>query len=174
MRRKNQKKINFVGGQCFSPGFSLLGILVSCFVVSLSLIGILGLIASSLRAAEISKDRLVAAGLAQEGIEIVRNIRETNVSWANWYGNFNLNTVYNYRVQYNSSNFLPYSDTPLKINNGLFSYDSGVDSYFYRKVTLRKLSADEIKVLVEVKWRQPNDANWHSLLVEDGLWRWRD
>jgi len=151
-------------------GFSLLGVILSVFICSVSLVAFLSLINISLTAAELSKMRLTAAGLAQEGVEVVRNFRDHQEDWDAWYlavanGDF--------RVQYNSDDFLNYAETPLKTNaSGLYQYDdSGANSPFYRKVSLTKISANEVKVAVEIKWFAHRE--WRYVRVEDRLWNWR-
>ena len=68
---------------------------------------------------------------------------------------------------------MPFSETPLKLdaNTGLYQYDSGDNSPFYRKVTLTKNSYREVKVVVEVKWQLK--GQWYYLTVEDRLWNWK-
>lgn len=153
-----------------SKGFSLIGVIVAIFIISIGMIGILDLSQSSLRAAYLSQTRLIASGLAQEGIEVVRYMRRFQTEWDDWYDTVSSG---NYRVQYNNSNLLVFSETPLKYNtvSGLYQYDSGDDTPFYRKLTLTKISADEIKVVAEIKWQK--SGNWHSLIAESRLWNWK-
>ncbi|MBL7053522.1 MAG: hypothetical protein ISS02_02610, partial [Candidatus Portnoybacteria bacterium] len=79
----------------------------------------------------------------------------------------------NYIIQYDSSSFLPFQETPLKFNStsGLYQYDSGNNSPFYRKVSLTKESNNEAKIVVEIKWKTKGQL--HYLTVEDRLWNWR-
>ncbi len=157
-------------------GFSLLGIIILFFIIVVGLVGILSLVNSSLRASRAASMRLVAANLAQEGVEMVRYFRKIDpAGWNNWH-----NSVINddYRVQYNpqdphnQDSLLGFSETPLKIDNsGYYRYDAVNDSPYYRKITLKKESSNETKVRVEMKWKVGN--NWTYLIVEDRLWRWK-
>jgi len=150
-------------------GFSLLEVIITIFIVAIGLVGILSLVNISLKGPILSRDRLIASGLAQEGIEIVRDIRKSNIEWDDWYSAVSDGS---YRVQYNSASLMSYSETPLKINsNNLYQYDSGNNSHFYRKITLTKFSADEVKVITEVKWQ--TKGNSHELIAEDRLWNWK-
>lgn len=151
-------------------GFSLIGVILAIFITSIGVIGMLDLSQSSLKAASLSKMRLIASGLAQEGVEVVRYIRRSQTEWDDWYDSI---LSGGYLIQYNSSGLLPFSEIPLKINtsNGLYQYDIGSNSYFYRKITLTKISLDEIKIIVEIKWIEK--GNWHHLTVEDRLWNWK-
>lgn len=151
-------------------GFSLLGVIIAIFITTTGLVAILSLANYSLEAGSNSKMKLIASGLAQEGIEIVRNMRESQLEWSNWYS-----SVINddYRVQYNSSALMSYSDVPLRIdsNSGLYQYDFGNNSPFYRKISLSKISANEVKVVVEIKWLER--GRWYYLITEDRLWNWK-
>lgn len=146
-----------------------MGIIVTIFIVSVGLMGILGLSNASLKGASLSKNRLIASGLAQEGVEVVKNIRKSNTEWDDWYS-----SVVNgdYRVQYNSSALMAFSETPLKLDpSGLYQYGSGDNTIFHRKVILTKISDHEVKVVVEVKWLLKGGQ--HTLTVEDRLWNWK-
>lgn len=150
-------------------GFSLLGVIIASFITITGLIAILSLANYSLSAASSSKMKLIASGLAQEGIELVRNMRESQLDWNNWYSSV---ISGDYRVQYNSSALMFYSDVPLMIDTaGLYQYDFGNNSPFYRKISLSKISADEVKVMVEIKWL--GRGTWHYLIAEDRLWNWK-
>jgi len=153
-----------------NKGFSLIGIIVSIFIISVGLVGILGLANTSLKGAGLSKARLIASGLAQEGVEVVKNIRKSNLEWDDWY-----NSVVNgdYRIQYNSAALMSFSETPLNLDttSGLYQYDSGGNTTFYRKITLTKISDHEVKVVVEIKWLLKGGQ--HVLIVEDRLWNWK-
>jgi len=151
-------------------GFSLLGVIIATLITSIGLVSILSLAALSLRGASLSKTRLIASGLAQEGIEVVRGIRQSYEPWDDWY---NMVSTGVYRVQYNSKAFMWFSNTPLKLDktSGLYQYGSGDNSPFYRKIALEKISDNELKVMVEIKWQ--TKGNWHYLTVEDRLWNWR-
>lgn len=151
-------------------GFGLLEVIITIFIVAIGLVGILSLVNISLKGPALSKDRLIASGLAQEGIEIVRDIRKSNVEWDDWYSAVVNN---DYRVQYNTTSLtIPYSGAYLRMNaNGLYQYDSGPDTFFKRKITLTKISADEVKIIVKVEWQ--TKGNSHELIAEDRLWNWK-
>jgi len=150
-------------------GFSLIGVIVTLFIVSVGLTSVISLTSMSLNSANTSKMRLIASGLAQEGIEIVRDIRRANVEWDTWYTALSNG---NYRVQYDNASLISFSDTPLKIDtDGYYQYDTGNNSVFYRKVTFNKLSANELQLSVEIKWELR--GRWSYLTVEDRLWNWK-
>jgi len=82
----------------FLPGFSLVEVMTVLLVISLGLVGVLSLIAQNIKSQNINEKALVAHQLAQEGIEIVRSIRDGNwkagIDWrdglpeGSYYGDF--------------------------------------------------------------------------------------
>ena len=59
-------------------GFTLLEVITAIFILTVGVGGALSLMNQTLSTASIIEQRLIASYLAQEGIEIVRNIRDTN------------------------------------------------------------------------------------------------
>lgn len=150
-------------------GVSLLGVIVAIFIISLGMVGILALSSYSLKSSSQSKNETIASGLAQEGVEIVRFMRSANVEWSDWYSSISSG---DYLVQYNNNSLIPFFETPLKLdaNSGLYQYDYGSNTIFYRRVNLEKLSDLEVKVISEIKWQDRGE--WRYLIVEDRLWNW--
>jgi prepilin-type N-terminal cleavage/methylation domain-containing protein len=62
-------------------GFTLIELIISVFILSIAIVGIFGAFSIMIILTSDAADRLTATYLAQEGIEIVRNIRDTN--WLN-------------------------------------------------------------------------------------------
>ncbi len=62
-------------------GFSLIETLISVFLITVGLLATVALISKSMMESMDSRNQLIAGELAQEGIELVRNIRDNN--WAN-------------------------------------------------------------------------------------------
>lgn len=150
-------------------------VLVSVFLISVGLLGVLTLINYTLVSASVSSSRLVAANLAQEAIEIVRNFRDSNYgenAWDDWYAGI---VAGDYLVQYDDVALRPFFDTQLLYNpsTGLFGYDagSGTPNEFKRKITLEKVSEVELKVTAQVTWVEK--GGMRTLTVEDHLWNWR-
>ncbi len=59
-------------------GFTLVEVIVILFIMSLGLIGILGLIVQNIQSQSYNKSNLIAYQLAQEGIELIRKVRDSN------------------------------------------------------------------------------------------------
>jgi prepilin-type N-terminal cleavage/methylation domain-containing protein len=151
-----------------SKAFTLIEILIAITVIT---VGVVGFHAAITRVASLTfsnSDRFIASRLAQEGMELVSNIRDTNwVEKTNWDNGLSDN---DYRVQYNKEELLTYSDTPLKIDNyGFYNYDNGDDSKFTRKVTITHVSADELKIKIQITWSGKSSP----LEVQEHLHNWK-
>src|SRR4051812_36397281 len=104
-------------------GFSLIEALVALAILSVALVPAVLLSNSALRAASVIRDDTIAAGLAQEGIEVVRTIRD-----ANWFTGAPFNQGLDdgsYRVQWDSVSLMAAGgNPPLNLTDGIYSYDS--------------------------------------------------
>jgi len=165
--------------------------LVECLVaISILIIGILSgfiLVTKALYNATVIQDRLTASFLAQEGIELVRNIRDTNfirsltssgVSWRDGLGKAEETGVLCYTIDAFSSEGINLkqvscdSSQPLKYdeNQNIYNYQKGYETHFDRKIKIEKISADEIRVISYLKWKTKNTD--FDLEVEDHLYNW--
>lgn len=61
-------------------GFSLLEVLITAFIFSIGLIGMVGLIIASLNESRGARNEIVGASLAQESIEVMKNLRDNNIA----------------------------------------------------------------------------------------------
>jgi prepilin-type N-terminal cleavage/methylation domain-containing protein len=59
-------------------GFTLLEIMAVLSVISIGMLGIVSLVIQNIQAQNVNQSYLVASMLAQEGLELVRNIRDEN------------------------------------------------------------------------------------------------
>lgn len=142
-------------------GFTLLELLVSIFILSVGILGAYIAIQKSASIANYANSRLTAAYLAQEGIEIIRNIKDTNLlegltdSDIEW--NDGINELC-YEVEYldgQDQNAITCLDPlrPLKLENGFYNYGSGQDTKFKRKVTIEMSDPDRLSVTSIVYWQ---------------------
>jgi len=159
-------------------GFGVLEVIIAIFILVVGLLALFGLSSRYLQAATNLKMKLTASFLAQEGIEIVRYVREARSEWSEWEwykdpseGGRSIGSSDTFIVEYSTADLLDYVDTPLLLDNGYYQYTSGQPSPFSRKLTLTRLSDDELKVEVEVKWE--DRLGWHYIRAEDRLWNWK-
>jgi len=126
------------------------------------------------------RNNVTAANLAQEGIEVVRALRDTN-----WFNQAVFNTglttcAAGCRVMWYSTALIPLDVNPvLSIgpNTGAYYYKDiinnpdGVDSIFKRKITITSVSPVELKVESEVTWTERTRNK--SIKVESHLFDWK-
>jgi len=63
----------------FDRGFTLVETLVAIAIFSVSIIGLMSVLSSGISSTNYAKERMIATYLAQEGIEYMRNMRDTYV-----------------------------------------------------------------------------------------------
>jgi len=154
-------------------GFTLMEAIVAIFLITVGIVGTYALITMTISSATISKDKLVAAYLAQEGIEIVRNIRDTNwLDPTNPPWNDGLGTG-DWQADYNDQDLSPYTENPLNLETatGLYGYDFGTPTKFKRKITIAQPEAYILGVSVLVEWQEKGTI--HRVSAQENLYNWR-
>mgnify|MGYP001557849479 CR=1 FL=1 len=154
-----------------NKGFTLLETIVAVGVIMIGLVAVLTLINNSLFYVSLIKDRLIAANLNSEGLEVVKNIRDNN-----WLQNRAWNNGLSdgdYNVAYNSLSLSPYADTELLIDasNGLYNYSIGSPTGFKRKISTSNLSSYELRVISTITWQRKGITYTNS--AEDHLFNWK-
>jgi len=163
------------GGQVSSfknSGFTFLELIIVFFVVIVGVLGVFQFASYPIFYSSLSESRLTATYLAQEGIEIVRNLRDEN--WLNdesW--NNGLETG-DYIVDYGSA-LLLFEDKFLNIEdiNGLYGYnDSGspIQTKFKRKITI-VYGMEILKVSVKVEWKEKGKEQT-PVVIQENLYSW--
>lgn len=150
-------------------GFSLLDVIFAVGITMVGLVAMLSLLRYVVVAGRVSNEKFMANHLAQEGIEMVRGIRDSN-----WLGGRTWNEglgVGTYRAQYNSGSLLPYANLPLKRDSsGFYNYNStGTDTKFYRTIYIYS-GSDSIDVVSEVRWTET--LGQFATVIEDKLYNW--
>jgi len=173
MKPETQKTLHASRFTLHERGFTILEIIAATFVITLIVGGVYSLVVFNLRASGDVARHLEAAYLAQEGIEVVRNLRDANFlairkaqcnpintpdCWKGvGTGSFADLTICDSptgcEAQYNSISLAPYADTfLLQDGNGLYNYTTGTQALFKRKITIDDSASDLLKVDVEVLW----------------------
>jgi prepilin-type N-terminal cleavage/methylation domain-containing protein len=68
--------MNILVKRKIDSGFSLIEVLIAIFLIGIAFVGVVAFFNSSLQSHIEAKNELVAAGLAQEGSELIRNLRD--------------------------------------------------------------------------------------------------
>ncbi|HBI17470.1 MAG: hypothetical protein UR60_C0038G0005 [Candidatus Moranbacteria bacterium GW2011_GWF2_34_56] len=166
-----------------NKGFSIGEVILSVFILGVTMLTILSLYSQGLRSFQDERDSVIAAMLAQEGVELARNIRDNN--WAKRDavddtdpGAFDLFDVSSggaendCRVSYdsytiNADNEIEYdnpaiscdvasSDYVLNISGNFYTHRSGTPTKFRRKLVLDYLDIENLIVKSFVSWDNAN------------------
>ena len=149
-------------------GFTLIEVMVAISIMLIGIVGLYSLIPKIVSITGANNNKFTASQLAREGIEIVRNIRDTNwLEEENWQEGLDNG---DWRAQYDKEFLLSFSDEPLKIDgNGFYNYDSGETTKFKRKLSLSNPEADVLNIKVQVTW----SGEGSPFEVEENLYDWR-
>ena len=177
-------------------GFTLLEVIIAITLLLIGVTGTLVLITRTASQANLFPSRLIASYLTQEGIEIIRNIRDTN--WLEqatdpsnlWDEGLTNCSIIGCEADYTATavedpesavppRIAPYANLLFKIDtNGVYSYSGTTDTKFTRKITI--VSEDvtvppdginELKVTVETAWREKGTNYSHR--AHEILYNWR-
>jgi len=138
-------------------GFTLLELLISTFVLMVGVAAVAGLVSRFFIYDLYLTPKMQAAYLSQEGIEIVKNIRDTNwIEGQSWDQNiFCCGGVdCDCEADYDDEELSTYVGRNLHINevSGIFLYGTGEKTDFTRKIEVKKVSQDKIEVCATTRW----------------------
>ncbi len=164
--------------------FTLIELVTSIFVVVIALGGIFLLVRQIIVATSFLPNQLIATYLAQEGIEIVRNIRDTN--WRegeNWkaglegYGSGQEGCDVNdgAALSYDSENLDNYPNTPLHIYGDFYKQTTlGDSTSFKRRIVVNTKTDSEgneyLEVISYVCWKERGRT--HQVKLIENLYDW--
>ncbi len=176
-------------------GFTIIELIISIFILSVAIVGIYGAFSMIVVLTADASDRLTAAYLAQEGIEIARNIRDTN--WlasdsgttTDWLQSLSACTsdIGGCEADYTTGSgatvpfaMATYQNDYLKIDtNGFYNYSSGQKTKFRRQILVSFLPGIDYvaKIAVTVYWdEKPNVLNPTgapgSITAEEYFYNW--
>jgi len=160
-------------------GFSLLEVIIAIFVLTTGILAVMSLIYKTVASSSFSSNRLIAAYLAQEGIEIVRNIRDTNwiqiqqkIPGKNWNDGLGLGT---YQADYDDPSLTSITNPSylnIETNNGFYGYDNGTQTSFQRTITISNGPiTDSLEIRVDVSWRE-RGVTYNFPPVIERLYNW--
>ena len=181
-----------------NKGFSILEASVVMGVVSIGVLGVFSLILQNIQVQKVNKNMLVASMLAQEGLELVRNIRDDNwianpqVAWdsdiAGWASDdFSVDytmTLADRDDSDNDNDIVEEVGTRLYRDNVLnfYTHNSGggnIKTIYSRLITVDDIDAsnpldgiiDYYKVKSHVQWQGKDSLK--DYIAETYLYNWR-
>ena len=167
---KKERPMHFSRGR---RSFTLIELMVMAFVVIVGIVGISGIISRFFFYSGFATAKLVAAYLSQEGVEIVRNIRDSNwvvggIPWDQGLG------AGDYEAAYNDISLSSWSGSGrfLRLNNNFYNYASGSTTKFKRRIKIERNIGgfNEIQVTVTTSWQER--GNNYQIEVADIFYEW--
>ncbi len=154
--------------------------MLAIFVLTTAVGASFALIQQTLIAASISQSKLVGYYLAQEGVEIVKNIRDNN--WL--YQRFSTSTSWKagltngtWEADYSSLTLSPNLDRHLYIEGatGFYKYISSplqedVETSYKRTISITEIGDYALEVKTAVEWKERSRT--HNIEVADRLYNW--
>lgn len=157
-------------------GFSLVEIITVLFIVSLALVGILSLLIQNIQSQGYNKSNLIAYQLAQEGVELIRKVRDSNWRGANqplililpsgqYYMDYT-NSAPHIHIPSLSSELILKQDT-----NGFYYHGAGGSSSGFSRLITLQTTPTFVQVTVRVTWLDRNRNYAYDL--ETILYNWK-
>lgn len=156
-------------------GQLLIESMIAISVMVVGLLGIFSLISQSLGLYRVAYEEYVAANLAAEGVEVVKNMIDTNIIVGGIPWNQGLASDGDFGVQYDSRSLDPTLQSKALLYDasaGLYNYMSGTSTNFRRVVTVKNVSSDEIQVNSTVTWKSKGAVTL-NINLEDHFFNWR-
>lgn len=156
-----------------TDGFTLIESLVALTLLMVGLIPAFLQASSALALSTTARNALIAANLAQEGVEVVRSVRDANWFAARPFDDGLSSCASGCLVQWDSQELQQIgTNPPLKLDaaTGLYQYSTGEDSLFSRAITVTKISDIELSVTSKITWHERTSDKEFS--VEYHLFDW--
>ncbi|NTW22355.1 hypothetical protein HGA34_02285 [Candidatus Falkowbacteria bacterium] len=163
-----------------NDGFSFIELLAVMFIVNVALVALISMSLQAIQTERFNRNVLIAAQLAQEGIELVRNIRDND-----WQAGVTPSSIFNsandgvYAMDYTLGAAVPltggltddasklYTDT-----QGYYSHDStGTSTKFRRAISIFAAGIASTTVTSEVRFSDGVTARNYK--VETILYDWK-
>ena len=147
--------------------------MVALVLVTVAMGPVFILATSAINVASRIEHNLIASNLSQEGIEVIRNVRDTN--WLNGAVFDNNLSAGIWRVQWDTvgGGLMAVGSNPvLKKNNGIYNYTAGTDTLFRRTITISKPNSGELILTSSVMWIERGNIS-RNLSTESHLFDWR-
>jgi type II secretory pathway pseudopilin PulG len=130
-------------------GFTLVETLVAISIFTLSILAMMSVLASGISDTNYAKQKMTATYLAQEGIETMRNTRDTYVLYPNSGNDWD-----SFKADY----------------MGEADYPATPDFPFHRHSTMSQININEVKVSYTVSWSQGSGN--YSITLSEFLFNW--
>ncbi|MFA6524292.1 MAG: prepilin-type N-terminal cleavage/methylation domain-containing protein [Candidatus Paceibacterota bacterium] len=162
-----------------NKGFTLVETLVAISIFTVSVLALMVILGQGISDTGYAKKKMTATYLAQEGIEYMRNMRDTfSISGLGWdefknkltLASCDIGCYFDAEVPDEVISCENGSCHHLLYDSGKYNYYFGVDSGFVRSVRVDGVNEDEIKITSTVSWGQESGA--YSIVFSESLFNW--
>jgi len=150
-RQKNKKNRARPAKLQRSGGFTLVETLVAIAIFTTSILALMSVLASGISNTNYAKKKITAAYLAQEGIEYVRNMRDTDILLKGSTDGWN--------------SFMTKSAGGIS-----YPVDPDFIADFTRTIETEEVNSDEVKILSKVEWTQGSGN--YDITFSENLFNW--
>lgn len=156
-------------------GYLLIEAMVAMGVLTTGVLGIFALMSQSIKLTRVIDDQYVGTYLAAEGIEITKNLLDSNVLAGSWNaGGFDANACYELDMHTTGLFGAPTvgcpsgSVTPLRFDGVLYQYGAGDPTSYIRTVHIEPIASVGVRVVSTVTWA----GGASSVSLEDKFYNW--
>lgn len=154
-----------------NKGFTLIEIMVAISIMAIGLVGAYSVLPMIIKSQAVNANEFLASQIANEGMELVRNIRDNNWLLGNdWTDGLTICSS-GCEILHNTP-LSQISGSPKLLRlapaAGFYNYNTGPKSIFKRKITIQEISG-HLNVKVEVIW----DGNGSPFVLEENFYDWQ-
>jgi len=153
-------------------GQALIEALVAMGILTVGFMGIMELLSRSLSLNRVVAQQYIGSYLAAEGIEVVKNMVDTNViNGRIWNSGLDVGT---YEVEYGSGALEANSSRNFSLDpvTGIYDYSGTANTTFKRRVEISYPNTDEMRVNSITDWITRGGGTF-SVNTEDHFFNWR-
>jgi hypothetical protein len=153
-------------------GQSIIESIVALGILTVGLMGILGLLNQSIGLNRLISDNYTATYLAAEGIEVVHSILDANIIAGRPWNSALTDGMY--ELEYNSTALSPDQGRALGFDSvsKLYYYGAPRSTPFRRSIQISRQGAAELRVISRVSWIGRGNSNF-EVVLEDRFFDWR-
>lgn len=171
-----------------NAGFTLIETLVALSIFTISIVGLISATAGGLNNVTYAKNKITAMALSAEGVELVRNLRDTksltsDTGWSDFLSAVSICSV-NCKIDAEESDInntltvCANNPDPCYINRHdnivspvyLGHNSSGTPTPFWRVIKITTIGTDEVEIISTVYWLQGSGVK--SVVTSEHLFNW--